>query len=224
MRMKRVVLSISGSLLLQKDEKHGFTIWAETISHISKRLEMLCVVAGGGSVARDYIRMAKEIGLGREEQDMVGIAITRANALMLSLALGWNREIASSYEEIVDYLRKNGFAVCGGMVPRQSTDKVAADIAEMVEADVVLNATKVDGVYDMPPNRKGARLLDTVGYDELKRILSKEEQTPGRYALFDLAGIDVLKRNNIPLIIFNGSDAKNLVRILEGERIGTLVM
>ena len=224
MKAKRVVLSISGGLLLNERDGSAFKEWSRVLLRVSRNLDMMCVVAGGGSVARDYIAMAEALGLGRDEQDMMGIAVTRVNALLLSLTLGWNRKIPESYEEAGEYLNKNRFLVCGGMVPRQSTDKVAADMATIMNADLVLNATKVDGVYNKNPSLPDAELLRKLSYDELKSILKDEEQLPGKYALFDLAGIDVLKKSRIPLVIFNGANPENLEKILEGEDIGTLVV
>ncbi len=224
MKVNRVVLSISGALLLQRHDGSGFGEWTRAISNVSRKLDMMCVVTGGGSIAREYIGMAANLNLGREEQDMIGIAVTRVNALLLALSLNWNREVPTTYKDVVSYLKKKKFVVCGGMVPRQSTDKVAADIASMINADIVLNATKVDGVYDKHPGMKDARLIKKLSYDELKSILSGEEQMPGKYALFDLAGIDVLKKNKIPLRIFNGNDVKNLERVIEGKDVGSLVM
>ncbi len=224
MNLKRVVLSISGGLLLSKKDGSAFMEWHRAVRTAAKNLEMMCVVTGGGNVAREYINMAKNLKLDIEKQDMIGIAVTRVNALLLSMKLGWNEIIPTSYEEALNQLRQKRFIVCGGMIPGQSTDKVAADLASMIRADAVLNATKVDGVYDREPSLPDARLIKKLSYDELRNILRGEEQLPGKYTLFDLAGIDVLKEAGVPLIIFNGKDASDLLRIIDGEDIGSLVV
>ena len=220
---KRIVVSISGGLLLMEKDGSMFRKYAEALSTIRNRVDVLVAVAGGGDYARDYITMAKNCGLDEKKQDVMGIAITRVNALLLSMLLDLGGAVPESYEEVVKKARRNGLAVCGGMKPGQSTDKVAADIAAMLDADVVLNATKVDGLYTRNPAEEGAELLKKATYEEMRRILSREEQSPGRYALFDLSAIDVLEEHNIPLIIFNGRDVNNLLRAVEGQPVGTIV-
>ncbi len=219
----RVVVSISGGLLLMEKDGSMFKKYAEALSTLKNKVEVLVAVAGGGSYARDYIEMARNCGLDEEKQDIMGIAVTRVNALLLSMLLNLSSRVPESCEEVVEAAKQTGFVVCGGMKPGQSTDKVAADIATMLDADVVLNATKVDGLYTKNPEEEGAELLREATYDEMRKILSKEEQSPGKYALFDLSAIDLLEKHNIPLIIFNGKDVNNLLRVVDNHPVGTII-
>ncbi len=216
---EKIVLSLSGSFFSDADLIKEY---AKTIKKIKKHARLFCVVTGGGKAARDYISLAKSLGLGRKKQDEIGIALTRVNALLLGMLLGFEK-IPASYKEAVKILKQNGFAICGGMVPGQSTDKVAADIASMTRAQILINLTKVEGVYDKNPKMKGAKLLKRLTYEELRKILSRERQSPGEYALFDLKAISVVKKARIPVIIASGLDPKNLLRILKGEALGTIV-
>lgn len=216
---KKPVISLSGSFfsdveLLKK--------YIEIIEKIRKKVEFLCIVTGGGEVARKYISLAKELGLDREKQDEMGIAVTRVNALLFGMFFNFIK-IPASYEEAKECIEKFKFCICGGMLPGQSTDKVSADIAKMVKADVLINLTKVEGVYDRDPKEKDAKLFEKLSYKELRKILNKASQEPGNYPLFDLKAIDVVESCSLPVIIANGKKPENLIKILSGEKIGTII-
>ncbi len=216
----KVVVSLSGSFF---DEPELICEYAKIFSKIRSKLEMLCVVTGGGRVAREYIAKAEIVGLKERERHMLGIAVTRVNALLLGFALSFE-EIPQSYREAVKQLRKNGFAICGGMKPGQSTDKVAADIACMIDADAVINLTKVDGVYDKDPEKyQDARLLKELSYEQLEKILSSQKSSPGKFELFDLLAVKELAKREIPIFFACGKEVKNLVEILRGNNPGTKV-
>jgi uridylate kinase len=115
--------------------------------------------------------------------------------------------------------------VVGGLQPGQSTNAVSLIVAELMDADVVVNATTVDGVYTKPPTHPGARKLKVVSYDRLKQILENSEwkQEPGRYELFDSLSLEIAKRSSIPIVIVHGKDPSNVLRaILEGK-YGTFI-
>ncbi len=216
---KRPVVSLSGSFF---SAANLIKEYVKIVKKVRMSAEFLCIVTGGGEIARKYISLAKELGLAREEQDEMGIAVTRVNALLFAMNFGIT-EIPKSYEEAVETLKKEGFCICGGMEPGQSTDKVATEIAKLAGADVVINLTKVDGVYDKNPLEEGAKLLERIDYDELKKILSSATQAPGEYPLFDLKAIEIAKSCSLPIIIANGTNPENLLKILKGEKIGTLI-
>ncbi len=219
LKYKKAVISLSGGFFSNPSLIKSY---GRIIKKIKPQMKLLCIVSGGGKAAREYISIAKSLGLSRKRQDEIGIAITRVNALLLGMLLNF-KDIPTSYDAVLDLLKKHGFAICGGMKPRQSTDKVAADIAALAKAQVLVNLTKVDGVYDRNPKLKGARLISSLSYNQLRKILSKEKQEPGKYALFDLKAIQTVKKAKIPVIIANGMKAENLLKILRGEKIGTTV-
>lgn len=216
---KKPVISLSGSFFSASELLKKYI---DIIKKIRKGVEFLCIVTGGGETARKYISLAKELGLSREKQDEMGIAVTRVNALLLGMFFDFTN-IPKTYEEALAYIKKLKFCICGGMLPGQSTDKVSADIAKMANADIVINMTKVDGVYDRDPKEKGAKLLEQLSYKELKKILGNASQTPGEYPLFDLKAIEVVESSSLPVIIANGTKPENLIKILEGEKIGTFI-
>jgi uridylate kinase len=110
------------------------------------------------------------------------------------------------------------------MIPGQSTNAVAAASAELIDADILFNATNVDGVYDRNPEEKGAKKLDTVDVAQLRTILSSEGTRAGEYNLFDPVAIGIVERSKVPTVIFNGNDSKNLTRAFNNEKIGTKIV
>ena len=215
----KIVVSLSGSFF-----EHAEIIkrYAEIVRALKNRAKILCLVTGGGKTARKYIALAKALGLSREIQDCAGILATRIHAYLFASLFGL-RKIPFTCQTAVKYAIKKGCVVCGGIKPGQSTDKVAADLAAKINADVLINLTKVDGVYDKDPAAKGARMFRELTYREFARILRGLEQAPGKYALFDVKALEVIERCRIPLVIANGTKPENLLKIASGKRVGTLI-
>ncbi|MHA2286953.1 MAG: amino acid kinase family protein [Candidatus Thorarchaeota archaeon] len=196
----RTVLKLGGSLLY---DDNGL-ILADRVRHYAKSLKSLVndghefvVVVGGGKPARTFISAARELGANEAQCDWLGIKMARHNAELLCAALG-----DSAYPKIAETLDELEVAMCmskvvlmGGLTPGQSTNAVAALAAETVSAEMLLNATNVDG---------GTKA--------------------GEYKLFDPVAIRVVERSKIKTIIFDGTEPQNLKRILKGEKIGSVVV
>jgi uridylate kinase len=110
------------------------------------------------------------------------------------------------------------------MTPGQSNDAVAALLAEALNAQRLIRATDVDGVYDQDPQTvKNARKFDTLSYDKLLEIVQDRDQVAGGYALFDLVAARVIQRSKIPTQFIDGQDPDNIKRAIFGEHVGTIV-
>ncbi|MFW9908690.1 MAG: UMP kinase [Candidatus Thorarchaeota archaeon] len=224
----RAVLKLGGSLLYN-DAGEVITDrikeYANVISSLVREDNQFVVVVGGGIPARRFISAARTLGASEAQCDWLGIKIARHNAELLCAALG---ELA--YPKIAESLDELEIAVCtgrvvlmGGLTPGQSTNAVAALAAESVRADLLLNATNVEGVYDRDPKEAGATKLDSVGIIDLKKILSGGGTRAGEYKLFDPVALRVVERSRIKTIIFNGKDSQNLYRLMKGDKLGTVI-
>jgi uridylate kinase len=112
--------------------------------------------------------------------------------------------------------------VCGGNLPGCSTDYDAALFAQAIKADLLINATDVDGVYSADPKKvPHARKFKKLSYDGFIRILSKLPQAPGKYRLFDLNAAKLIKIAKIKTIVVDGRDAEEIRRAVQGEHDGT---
>ena len=115
--------------------------------------------------------------------------------------------------------------VGGGHLPGSSTDYRAVLFAEAAEADLIINATDVDGVYDKNPKiHHDAVKLERITHSQLEKIiLDNTEQAPGKYSLFDLKAVRRAKKCGIPILFIDGTDPEQLVKAVEGGHGGTLV-
>jgi uridylate kinase len=224
----RAVLKIGGSLLY--DDNGQIRIdrvreYADSIKSLVKGGHSLVVIVGGGKPARIYISAARVLGANEAQCDWLGIKAARNNAELLSAALGdlAYPKIIDDYDELEVAVNLGKVVLLGGMVPGQSTNAVAAASAELIQADMLFNATNVDGVYDRNPEEKGAKKLDSVDITQLREILSAEGTKAGQYNLFDPVAIGIVERSQIPTVIFNGNNPENLKKAFNKEKIGTRI-
>jgi len=221
----KVVVSLGGSLLTRELTPENFMKYAEVLKRLRSRGHRLVVVCGGGRTARLYQRIVKALGGDEELQDRVGILATHMNAMALIAALGdeAHREVLRTVDEVVENFGEK-ILVCGGDKPGCSTDYDAALFAEALNADVLVNATDVDGVYTADPRKDPEAVkVDILTYDELEEILSKNVQAPGEYGLFDLKAVEVLRRSGVRLVVVDGRDPEEIVRAVEGGHGGSEV-
>ncbi len=187
----------------------------------------MIVIAGGGGDARKYIRVARELGASEYMCDLLGIGVSRLNARLLLSALG---EIAyprlpTSLSLLTDAFEIGKIVVAGGMQPAQSTNAVAALSAEAIGAELLVNATNVDGVYSSDPNMDpSARRFDTIETRELLRLVLNGRMEAGTFELFDPVAIGIVERSGMRTRILDGRIPENIEKAARGESIGTLVL
>jgi len=225
-QMSKVVLKLGG--LAFDPELSGARVsrYVEVIRKFSRK-NQLVVVTGGGPISRKYIAAARELGASEAICDQVGIHVSRVNARLLVAGLGDSAfpEIPEHLEDLLTYVTSGLVVVAGGFQPAQSTNGVAALAAEATGAELLVNATDVDGVYTADPHKDPkAKRLDEVSVEELMRILSTEGFRAGEYALMDPLSLRVIERSGIPVTITDGRDPSNIAKALLGKRIGTRVV
>lgn len=230
---RRVLLKLSGEALMGAD---AYGINREVITRIAEELKAVAatgvqcaVVIGGGNIFRGVAPGAQ--GMDRSTADHMGMLATVINALALQDALekqGVAARVQSALriDQVVEpYVRRRALRhlergrilifAAGTGNPFFSTDTAAALRAMEIGADVVLKATKVDGVYDRDPQKfPDARRYDTVTYAE---VLEK------RLGVMDMASIALCRDQNMPVRVFSINKPGSLMRILSGEAEGTLV-
>jgi uridylate kinase len=225
----RAVLKLGGSLLY--DDKGQINLdrvrsYAKVVTDVVKNGDEMVVVVGGGKPARVFISAARELGASEAQCDWLGIKVARNNAELLCAALGdvAYPKIVESLDELETAISPGRVVLMGGLTPGQSTNAVAALAAESIKAQMLMNATNVDGVYDRDPSEAGAKKLDSVSIDQLDQILSGSGTRAGEYKLFDPVAIRVVGRSKIPTVIFNGNNPNAIPQLLKGEMIGTKIV
>lgn len=230
-KYKRVILKVSGEALAGTN---GFGFDFEIIKRITLEVKDLVemgvevgLVVGGGNIWRG--RSGE--GMDRSQADHMGMLATCINALALQDSLEQNgvmtrvqtaiemKEIAEPFirRRAVRHLEKGRVVIfaAGTGNPYFSTDTTAALRAAEIEADVILLAKKVDGVYDKDPNKfDDAKKYDTLTYIE---VLEQGLQ------VMDSTATSLCMDNNIPILVFGLEEPGNIKRAISGEKIGTLV-
>ena len=145
--MKSIVLSLGGSVLLSDNQDRVFFEKLICLLHQMSKQYKLYIVVGGGDISRKYIRLGRQLDFNESLLDTLGIEITRVNAKLLTYLLDkTNKNIPLTTDEAKQM--KNQIVVMGGTTPGHSTDMVGAELAEKVNAERLIIATNVDGIYD----------------------------------------------------------------------------
>ena len=222
----KAVLKLGGFAFDSELSGKKIDTYARVIKEFSKR-NRLVVVTGGGSIARKYIAAARDLGASEFVCDQIGIHVSRTNARLLAAALQGSafHKIPESPDNLIESIDSGLIVVMGGLQPGQSTNAVAALAAEAMRAHLLVNATKVDGVYTVDPRKDpNAKKLDEVTPDELIKILSTEGFKAGEYDLMDPLALRIIKRSNIHAVIVDGRDPSNIEKALQGKHIGTRII
>ena len=216
----RVVVSIGGSVLAPDLDADRVADHAGALADLVAAGHEVGAVTGGGTVAREYIGTARALGANEMELDHIGIAATRLNARLLIAALGEQAapEPVESYEEGRNALRRGDLPVLGGTVAGQTTDAVSAAFAEYVDADLLVYATSVPGVFSADPNSDpDATKFAELGVSDLVDVIADIEMNAGSNAPVDLLAAKLIQRSGIRAIVLDGNDPTRIVRAVEDD-------
>ena len=233
MKYKRILLKLSGESLMGNKE---FGISPDMLSHYADQIKNLidlnievAIVIGGGNIYRGL--QANDSGIERVQGDYMGMLATCINGLALQSALEDKgvytrlisaikmQAIAEPYirRRAIRHLEKGRVVIfsAGTGSPYFTTDSAAALRANEMCADVILKGTRVDGIYDSDPELNAK----AVKYDQLSfaEVISKG------LAIMDMTAFTLCQENNLPIVVFDINEKNNLIDIVKGEKIGTLV-
>lgn len=222
----KIVIAIGGSILIKNYDYKKFKEYSDILSSLSNEHELFIVV-GGGKPAREYINIVRDLNCGEAKCDDIGIEVTRINAKLLLLALGdyAYQKVPHNFQKALEYSSSGKIIVMGGTEPAHSTDAVAAILAEYVQADKLINLTSVNGMYTKDPNKyDDAKLISEITATEMIKFISGKDNKAGTYEFFDMAAIQMIKRSSLETVIANGDNPKNLIKAINGEKIGTTII
>ena len=232
-RFQRVLLKLSGEALMGDQ---GFGISSEMIEYVAEEVQstmdlgvQMAIVVGGGNIFRGIA--ASSYGMDRTSADHMGMLATVINSLALQDAMekkGIQTRIqtAISMHEVAEpfilrrairHLEKQRVVIfaAGTGNPYFTTDTAAVLRAEEVHADILLKATKVDGLYDSDPAiNNDAKFIKKIDY---MKVLEKQLR------VMDMTAISLAMDNKLPLIVFNLNKRGNIKKVLCGEDVGTRI-
>ena len=232
-KYKRIMLKLSGESLMGGQE---FGIEPDMLKHYAYQIQELveagvqvAVVIGGGNIFRGL--QAKKTGIGRVQGDYMGMLATVINGMALQGSLESigvysrlitaieMREIAEPYirRRAIRHLEKGRVVIfsAGTGSPYFTTDSAAALRANEIGADVILKGTRVDGIYTADPEKDPtATKFETITFTD---VLQKGLK------VMDKTAFTLCQENNLPIIVFDIGKKENLMGIIQGKKIGTLV-
>jgi len=233
MKFKRILLKLSGEALMG-NQQHGIdplrlTEYTNEIKQVVDKGVQVAIVVGGGNIFRGIHGANK--GFDRVQGDYMGMLATIINSMALQGELekqGMKAKLLSglaidpiaesmSRSKAIEYLESGKVVIIAGGTgnPFFTTDTAAVLRAVEIKADVVLKGTRVDGVYTADPEKDpNVNKYDTISFSEVYEM---------NLNVMDLTAITMCKENNLPIVVFNMNIKGNLMRLLEGEKIGTLV-
>jgi len=221
----KIVISIGGSVLISSSDHKKIRSFADNIQELAKE-HTVYVIVGGGWIAREYISTARSLGANEAECDCLGIDITRINSRLLITALGETAYpmVPTSYQDARKAALSGKIIVMGGLIPGQTTDAVSAVLAEYEGADLLTNATSVDGVYSADPrHNKDVKKFTTMTASQLVDIVTKIDISAGSNSPIDLLAAKIIQRCGIRTIVIDGHDPNNIIGAVEGRNNGTLI-
>jgi len=224
----RVVVAVGGSVLAPQLGAARVQAHAEAIGQIVDAGWSVGAVVGGGTTAREYIETARAIGANEIELDELGVQATRLNARLLGAALGElaPAKPAQRYDDARDALRREDVAVMGGVTAGQTTDAVAAALAEYTESDLLVYATSVPGVFTGDPETtEDAERYDRLSATELVDVIADLEMSAGSGAPVDLLAAKLIQRSGVRTIVLDGTEPERIARAVNtGDHDGTDVV
>ena len=230
---KRIMLKISGEVLGDSRgegiDPQALVRIATEIAKVHKAGLEVVVVVGGGNLWR--YRDTKEVGIERTTSDYMGMMATIMNGVALQSALeklGTFCRVATALDlpqiaepylrrKAIRHLEKGRVVVCAGGTgnPYFTTDTAAALRAVELNCDIILKATKVDGVYDADPEKvKNAKRYDKLSFDEaIRKNLQVMDQT----------AFSLCRESNLKILVFNMHKTDSILQAAKGEKVGTLI-
>ena len=222
----KVVVRIGGSIIASPPNAEIIRDYVDLVKSMKKQGHQLVVVVGGGSIARDFIKIAKDLGLSEPDQDEVAISVSRLFAQLLALKLGdlGSRFLPKSVEDAVELFRDGRVVVMGGVRPGMTTDAVAAMVAERVGANLLVKASDVDGVYTKDPKKyPDAEKIDRLDFGDLSRLFEENRHKAGIHQILDPEAVRILQRCRIRMVVVNGFRPENVLLAASGEKVGTVI-
>jgi uridylate kinase len=222
----RIVLRIGGSVFASPIKPDLVNKYAALLRKLVKSGHVVAVVVGGGVLAREFIGVAKSLGLPEAAQDEVAISVSRIYAQLFLNTLGeiGYDTVPTTIDDAVKCLSGGKIVVMGGLKPGMTTDTVAALIAEKVKADLLIKASDQEGIYDKDPRKHSdAVKLDRIKLENLSRVCTEDQHKAGIHQIIDPEAVKVLKRSRIKVVVVLGFKPENVLKAIEGKKVGTFV-
>ena len=222
----KVIVRVGGSVVGSPLNASMINKYVTLLKDLKNQGHEVTAVVGGGSLAREFIKVAAGLGLEEESRDWAAIHVSRLFAQLFVLGLGEAGcgTVPVNLDEAEACLAKGKVVVLGGLRPGMTTDTVAALIGERVKADLLVKGSNVDGIYTKDPKKySDAKKLDKLGFEELGELFDEKQHKAGINQIIDPEAVRILGKIKLRTIIVDGYDPANLVFAVEGRNVGTVI-
>jgi len=222
----KVVIRVGGSVVASPPNPKLMGQYVELLKKLKGEGHEVVAVVGGGALARDFIRVAGEMGLTEPAQDWVAIFVSRLFALLFVMRLGDSGcgTVPVSIEEAVNCFKQGKIVVMGGLKPGMTTDSVAAMVAEKLKAGLLIKATDQEGIYTKDPDKfPEATKIDELSFKDLFTLFEEDKHKAGIQQILDPVAVQILQKSKVKTVVVNGFKPENILLVLKGKKIGTTI-
>ncbi len=212
---KRIVVSLGGSTLF-KNFKFDHKFARSVLEIVQKYADRGAIITGGGDICRIYSKAIQEIKGSEYDADELCIKITKNNARLVSLLTDNYRYVDTPQE--MD--KKDRFYITGGFFPGYTTDACSVLVAEKIKADLLINISNIDGIYNKDPKKhKDAKKIKKMSLSEFRELAQKsDKRKAGTHFIFDVMAVGLLNRTRLKEIHFVDKNLENIKSSIMGKK------
>lgn len=222
----RIVVRVGGSVVASPLNSSLIGRYVDLLKKLEEEGNEVVAVVGGGSLAREFIRVATNQGLVETERDWAAIYVSRLFARLFALCLGEAGcgVVPVSLNEADACLREGKIVVMGGLRPGMTTDAVAALVGQRVKANLLVKASNVDGIFTKDPKKyPDAEKLDELKFEDLAGLFEENRHKAGIHQILDPEAVKVLRKCRLRTVVVNGFNVDNVLSAVNGETVGTVI-
>jgi len=222
----KIVIRVGGSVVASPPNPVLIGRYADLLKDLKKQGHEVVAVVGGGALARDFIKIAGELGLDEAKRDWAAIHVSRLFAQLFVMRLGEAGcgIVPVSLDEAFGCLKHGKIVVMGGLKPGMTTDAVAAMVSERIKADLLVKASDVDGVFTKDPKKHpDAKKIDELDFDDLSRLFEENKHKAGIHQILDPEAVKILEKRKMRMVVVNGFKPENVLLAVKGEKVGTTI-
>jgi uridylate kinase len=224
--MRTTVMSLGGSTIAPKGIDTNFLKRFKQIvlNHVKKG-DRLVLVCGGGHVCRVYQKASEKLTKSTNlDKDWIGIMATRLNAELVRVMFRDKAYKKVIYDPTKKIHTKKRIIISAGFKPGQSTDAVAVELARQFKANLIINTTNTDYVYDKDPNKfQNAKKITTLSWSGFRKMVGTRF-IPGMHTPFDPVASTMAAKHKMKVAVINGRKLSNLKSLLDGKKFtGTMI-
>ena len=222
----KIIVRVGGSVVGSPLNTSMINKYITLLKDWKNQGHQVAAVVGGGSLAREFIKVAAGLGLEEARRDWAAIHVSRLFAQLFALGLGEAGcgTVPVSLDEAEACLKRGKVVVMGGLRPGMTTDTVAALVGERIQADLLVKGSNVDGIYTKDPRRFcDADKLDKLRFEDLAGLFDEKKHKAGINQVIDPEAVQILTKIRLKTIVVNGYDTANLFFAVQGRKVGTVI-